>query len=247
MPCDRQDVKRRAAMPRTADRGRGRRRSLGSSRDPYGSGILRDPGVAPAEHRGPSSRRRGRLGGHASTAGHWVAWSTTVRPDASAMPATRLAAAPTAGAQRRHYHLNRPALQRGARVIRRSSGPGGWRFHGLEAKGARMPSPRPLTQVHLTLEFADDDPAALLRVLSVLHRRRATPVELHLNGSRAELLVQAPDARARRVESWLQAIVSVKRASAEGPPASSHQAGATLRRRRSGSVAGQPGAAAAQR
>lgn len=129
--------------------------------------------------------------------------------DASTPPATRLATATAADARRRHYHLNRPVshTEHGSSTVLEA----GWlaHLHGLEAKGARLPGPRS-TRTRLTLEFTSDDPTALLRVLSLLHRRRTTVVELRYSGSCADLLVEAAEARLRFVEVWINAIVGVR-------------------------------------
>jgi acetolactate synthase regulatory subunit len=72
-----------------------------------------------------------------------------------------------------------------------------------------------VAELYLTLELAPDHDAALLRVLSTLHRRRCRVLDASFRGDtdggsdRLELRVQAPGPYAARVEHWLRGLVDV--------------------------------------
>jgi hypothetical protein len=82
------------------------------------------------------------------------------------------------------------------------------------------PSPRPAaaTELCLTLELARENDAALLRVVSTLHRRRCRVLDASFRGEphgstdRLELRIEAPEPYAARVEHWLRGLVDVHHA-----------------------------------
>ena len=85
----------------------------------------------------------------------------------------------------------------------------------------RVDAPPPTTtrqtEIRLTLELERDGGAALLRVVSTLHRRRCRVIHADFHGDsggcdRLELRIQAPRAYAPRVEHWLRGLVDVRRA-----------------------------------
>jgi hypothetical protein len=71
------------------------------------------------------------------------------------------------------------------------------------------------TELTLTVEFADEADAALLRIFSTLHRRRCrvTAVEFAADrraSGQLALRIQAPAAHAGRVAHWLNSLVDVR-------------------------------------
>lgn len=72
-------------------------------------------------------------------------------------------------------------------------------------------------ELHLELELERESGSALLRVVSTLHRRRCRVLHASFRpaaGGRdqLELIVQAPNAYAARVEHWLRGLIDVRRA-----------------------------------
>jgi hypothetical protein len=73
-------------------------------------------------------------------------------------------------------------------------------------------------EICLTLELARENDAALLRVVSTLHRRRCRVLDASFRGDtdagtdRLELRIEAPGAYAARVEHWLRGLVDVHHA-----------------------------------
>ena len=93
------------------------------------------------------------------------------------------------------------------------------------SRAAAPPSPIPAAaqELCLTLELARENDAALLRVVSTLHRRRCRVLDASFRGAggagsadgstdRLDLRIQAPGPYAARVEHWLRGLVDVHHA-----------------------------------
>jgi hypothetical protein len=99
------------------------------------------------------------------------------------------------------------------------------------SRAAAPPSPIPAAaqELCLTLELARENDAALLRVVSTLHRRRCRVLDASFRGAgsagsagsadggtdRLELRIQAPGQYAARVEHWLRGLVDVHHATVQ--------------------------------
>jgi hypothetical protein len=85
---------------------------------------------------------------------------------------------------------------------------------------APPPQPQPRSahgqvELRLTLELDSDSPTALVRTLTLLHRRRCRVTEAEYRSCIAgcdylDLQVQAPSAHAHCVPAWLSALLEVR-------------------------------------
>jgi acetolactate synthase regulatory subunit len=68
-----------------------------------------------------------------------------------------------------------------------------------------------MTEMTLSLELSAESDCALLRALTLLHRRRCRVLEARYEGAEhLSLVVDAPSRHAHCVEAWLSALVDVR-------------------------------------
>lgn len=77
---------------------------------------------------------------------------------------------------------------------------------------------RAVTELELSLELETGAQSALVRALTLLHRRRCRVVEAHYDRTdHLTVVVQAPARHAHCVQAWLSALVDVAAVTAQPP------------------------------